>query len=111
MLNIEITHQDSAAIVVISGEVDLYSSPKVRESLLALTKKEQPAIVINLQDVGYMDSSGLATLIEGMQSSAKYGGKFLLTNLREGVLEVFQLSQLDKVFKIYDSPETALKDV
>ncbi len=111
MLKIDITPQSAAAIVAIEGEIDLYSSPKLREALLKLTAQKTPAIVLNLDKVNYTDSSGLATLIEGLQASSKYGGKFVLTNMKDGVREVFQLSHLDKVFEIYPSPEEALQAI
>lgn len=109
MLKIDITRQNLAAIVAIEGEIDLYSSPKLRETLLQLTGEQAPVIVLNLEKVSYTDSSGLATLIEGLQATGKYGGKFVLTSISKEVREVFQLSHLDKVFEIYNSTEEALQ--
>lgn len=111
MLKVKAVTQDSITIVEIEGEVDLYSSPEVRKVLLQLTKEKTPTILINLGKVIYMDSSGVATLVEGLQQVGKYGGKFKLANLRAEVKDVFELSRLDKVFEIYDTIEEALKSI
>ncbi|NIV73238.1 MAG: anti-sigma factor antagonist [Calditrichae bacterium] len=111
MLKIDVDNKDSVTIVRIEGEVDLYSSPEVRKTILELVNQKPEAIVVNLGQVGYMDSSGLATLVEGLQQVGKYSGKFVLANLRTEVKEVFTLSHLDKVFEIYESLGEALKSV
>ena len=107
-MEVKTKNQDSAVVVYISGEVDLYSSPEVRKTIVSLTKKKSPTIIIDLAKVTYMDSSGIATLVEGLQQTGKYKGKFAIANLRSGVKEVFELSRLDKVFDIYENEEQAL---
>jgi len=106
------THKTGEAMVVsIKGDVDLYSSPQLRKTVIALTGKKTPAILINLSDVGYMDSSGVATLVEGLQQAGKYKGKFKLFGLTSTVKEVFELSRLDKVFDIYSDEAAAMASV
>lgn len=109
-MKLEIITENKVKVVIvrIRGEVDLYSSPEVRKTIIALTKKKLPAILIDLSKVTYMDSSGIATLVEGLQQTGKYKGKFAIANLRSGVKEVFELSRLDKVFDIYENEELAL---
>jgi anti-sigma B factor antagonist len=109
MLKFNIIPQDKATMVEIFGEIDMYSSPEVRKVLLQLVDNKTAAIIINFQDVVYIDSSGIATLVEGLQEVEKYNGKFMLTNLSDKVMDVFELSRLDKVFDIYESLEEALK--
>ena len=111
MLKINTTQRDSATILDIFGEVDLYSSPEVRSALLQLVEAETAVIVVNLNNVTYIDSSGIATLVEGLQEMEKYSGKLKLTNLRDAVRNVFELSSLDKVFEIHDTLEEALNGV
>ena len=109
-MNLEVKTENKNDVVIlhIRGEVDLYSSPEVRKQIVAITKKRLPAILVNLAKVTYMDSSGIATLVEGLQQTGKYKGKFAIANLRSGVKEVFELSRLDKVFDIYENEEMAL---
>lgn len=107
MLEVKTISQDAAIIVEIEGEVDLYSSPNLRKVLLDLTKAQNKQILVDLGKVKYMDSSGVATLVEALQQIGKYGGKLKLANLRDAVKDVFELSRLDKVFDIYPSVEEA----
>ena len=109
MLSVNVVKSDNCAIVQIDGEVDLYSSPDLRKQLLELTGRQEKIIIVDLVNVKYMDSSGVATLVEALQQVGKYGGKLKLVNLRDAVKDVFELSRLDKVFDIYDSVETATK--
>ncbi|MBN1999401.1 STAS domain-containing protein [candidate division KSB1 bacterium] len=106
-LEVKTITDEETAFITISGEVDLYSSPRVREQILAVTKKKMPLIVINLEMVTYMDSSGVATLIEGLQLCNKYKGRFILVGLKDNVREVFELSRLDRIFQIRETFERA----
>lgn len=108
MISVNVTKQDRAAILKIEGEVDLYSSPKVRKSLLQLIKEKMPVVVVNLEAVNYLDSSGVATLIEGLQEIGKYSGSLRLCSPTQTVKHVFELSNLDKIFEIYESVDEAL---
>ena len=109
MLKLKVITQNTARIIEINGEVDMYSSPEVREVLLQLVDIKAPTIVLDFRNVVYIDSSGIATLVEALQEVGKYKGDFILANLSKNVLDVFELSRLDKVFDIYNSLEEALK--
>lgn len=108
MLEVTAQKKGPATIVSIKGDVDLYSSPQLRKTVIALTEKKTPAILIDLTQVTYMDSSGVATLVEGLQQTGKYQGQFKLYGLVAAVREVFELSRLNKVFEIYGDEESAL---
>ena len=97
----------SASIVRVSGEVDMSNSPAVRDSLMLLIGEKVPAIVVDLSGVTYMDSSGIATLIEGLQVTTSYGGIFRIAALTSKVRQVFELARLTDVFDIYPDVEQA----
>lgn len=80
----------------------MQSSPAVRQLILDLVKKKVP-VVIDLSAVRYMDSSGVATLVEGLQNSKKLGQHFVLAAPSGSVLGVIKLARLDKVFRIVAS--------
>ncbi len=106
------THElDNATMLAITGDVDLYSSPRVRDALLALTDKKVKNIFIDLTNCPYMDSSGVATLVEGLQQTGKYKGSLKIFGLVSAVKEVFELSRLDKVFDIYPDQEQAMESL
>ncbi len=108
-MEVRVAENNSVQIVEVEGEVDLYSSPQLRKILLDLSKEEHKAILVDLSKVKYMDSSGIATLVEALQQTSKYSGKLKLANLRDAVRDVFELSRLDKVFDIYPTIEDALQ--
>ena len=111
MLEIVTRDKDKVSMVSISGDVDLYSSPQVRKVIIGLIERKAPVIMVDLQAVGYMDSSGIATLVEGLQQVGKYKGELKLFGLTAAVREVFELSRLDKVFQIYPTEDAALKSM
>ncbi|MEE9276329.1 MAG: STAS domain-containing protein [bacterium] len=92
---------DWATLVRISGDVDMSTSSRVREALLELTGEKRSPIVVDLEGVSYMDSSGIATLVEGLQASMEYGGTFRLAALSPKVKLVFDLARLRDVFEIF----------
>lgn len=111
MLEVSTRALEKAVVVMIRGDVDLYSSPEVRKKIIALTDKKTPNILIDLTQVCYMDSSGVATLVEGLQQVGKYKGRLKLFGLDAAVKEVFELSRLDKVFEIYPDESAATESL
>lgn len=109
LLSIEIEEQQGATIVHLKGEVDLNVSPKLRARLKELTSQKKPVIVMDMAGVPYIDSSGVATLVECLQSMSRYQGSLRLCSLTRRASGVFEISRLDTVFRIYGSLEEALK--
>ncbi len=99
----------NVAVIRIDGDVDLYSSPQLRKEILKLVAGPEARLLVNLDAVTYMDSSGLATLIEGLQHINRNNGRMAVTGLRDAVKEVFELTRLDTVFTIYADPESAME--
>lgn len=111
MIEVSTQEMSKAVVLAIVGDVDLYSSPEVRKELIALTERKVKHILVDLHKVSYMDSSGVATLVEGLQQVGKYKGKLLLYGLDSVVKEVFELSRLDKVFDIYPDQDAAMETI
>ncbi|HHL71449.1 MAG TPA: anti-sigma factor antagonist [Bacteroidetes bacterium] len=111
MLEVSTHPVGNAVVVKITGDVDLYSSPEVRKTIIGLTKNKEKNILIDLSQVAYMDSSGVATLVEGLQQVGRYKGTLKLFGLDAAVREVFELSRLDKVFEIYTTEAEALETI
>jgi len=88
------------AVITPRGTVDLYSSPRLREVLMKLLKRKTTKIVVNLADVDYMDSSGLATLIEALHLLVKNGGEMRLAAPKQEILFVLELARLDRLFHV-----------
>lgn len=106
---VEITSRKSGDFdwLGIAGEVDMHASPQVRKALLdALQPKS--ALLVDLSAVRYMDSSGVACLVEAFQTARKQGSSFALVAVAQPVLNVLRLARLDKVFTLYASLDEAL---
>ena len=109
-MKIEISEQrqDASRVqLAVDGEVNIHTSPELRERLKPLLNAGHKEIHIDLSGVNFMDSAGIATLVEGLQWSRSTGGRFVLSGLTENVHDVFSLSKLDTVFEIVDTPESA----
>jgi anti-sigma B factor antagonist len=100
--------RDRSNVLPLKGEIDLHVSPVVTASLTAMIEKQPERVVIDLSGVTYIDSAGLAALIQAMQKVEAYGGKFLLAGLQETVRSIFEISRLDQVFQIFPDTDAAL---
>lgn len=107
-MEVNVRNHQGAAVIEVRGEVDLYSSPRMRQAIVERASARTPTVVVDLSSVQYMDSSGVATLVEGLQLSRGYGGAFRLAGLGGAVREVFKFAKLEKVFEIYEDANRAL---
>lgn len=104
-LNVE--SEDDTMIVRPLGEIDLGRSPSLRQQLSQAMSGDFDRMIIDLSDVPYMDSSGVATLVEAMQLSRRAGSKLVLCGLQDKVRSIFEIARLDTVFTIVDDREAA----
>jgi anti-sigma B factor antagonist len=96
-------------ILDITGDIDLAHSPAMRKALLQeIREKKTPKVFLNLEKVRYIDSSGIASLVEGLKASRDQGSRLILYGLSKTVREVMELSRLQKIFEIHDSEAQAL---
>src|SRR5216110_1278751 len=100
--------QTGSNVLPLKGEIDLHVSPSVTASLNEMIDKRPQRLVVDLSDVSYIDSAGLAALIGAMQRVEGYGGKFALAGLQETVRSIFEISRLDQVFQIFPDANAAL---
>lgn len=99
---------DKMTIFDISGDIDLATSPELRKVLLReLREKRTPRVVLNLKAVRYIDSSGVASLVEGLKASRDVGSRFILFGINTTIREVLQLSKLVRIFEICENEEQA----
>jgi anti-sigma B factor antagonist len=94
-------------LIALEGEIDLHRTPDVKRELEAAIAEKPAKLMVDLSKVTYIDSSGLATLLEGMQGVEFYGGKFYLVALQETIRPIFETSKLDEVFRIVSSVDAA----
>jgi len=87
----------------VRGDVDLYTSPELRDALLKLIPKTNTGLAVDLRHVLYMDSSGVATLVEALKMAGRRHTEFVLVSPSDSVMKVLQLARLDTVFDIRES--------
>jgi anti-sigma B factor antagonist len=108
-VQISARRHDKTTIFDVSGDIDFANSPEVRHSVLReIQESRTPRVAVNLSRVRYIDSSGVASLVEGLKASRDLGSHFILFGLSKTAREVLQLSRLIKVFEIYDNEEQAM---
>ncbi len=98
---------DDGLLVAVAGDINYARAPQLRSQLMDLLKTPRPRLVIDLADVDYMDSSGVATLVEAMQVQRKAGHKMVLCRLSAKVRGIFEIARLDTVFTLVDDVPAA----
>ena len=93
--------EEGIDILQLRGEIDLHYVPVLRSILNGKIKAHCPALILDLREVDFIDSTGLAVLITYHRDCAKFGGMFCLTGLHGHVRHVFELVHLDTVLPIF----------
>jgi anti-sigma B factor antagonist len=106
----EISRRESGDIVIldVNGEIDLYNAPEIKDTINKLIEEKKYNVVINLDKVSYIDSSGIGALISSLSNLKKYQGGLKICNVSGSVRKVFELTKLTSFFEIYDSEQEAI---
>jgi anti-sigma B factor antagonist len=108
-VHISARRHDKTTIFGLSGDIDFANSRDVRDSVLREIRESRTArVVVNLSQVRYIDSSGVASLVEGLKAARDLGCRFILVGLSTSAREVLQLSRLLRVFEVYENEQEAL---
>lgn len=108
-MQISARHLEKTTIFDISGDVDFANSPEIRRLVLReIQECGTPRVVLNLSAVRYIDSSGIASLVEALKASRDLGSRLILFGLGTSTREAFELSRLTKVFEVYGNEVQAL---
>ena len=107
-MQIEKSKNNGVTTLKVSGEVDLHASPNLRSELQTCVSEKTPVLLVDFNDVDYIDSSGLATFIEYLRDASAYEGKIALFGLKKKVRTIFDLVRLNELFTITDSADAAV---
>lgn len=97
-------------ICAIEGEIDINTSPQLRKEFDNFVKSNEKKVLVEFSNVVYIDSSGLATLIEMFQRLKKIGGQMRFSGMGQKIKNAFEITKLHKLFEIFENKEGALKD-
>jgi anti-sigma B factor antagonist len=106
-MTVAVTERKGTQVVSLSGEIDLQTSGEVREAVLGCVRGRHP-VVVGMAGVRYIDSSGVASLVEGFQLARRQGTPFVLASVSPAAMRVLRLARLDRVFAIADDVDSAL---
>jgi anti-sigma B factor antagonist len=99
-LEITVHHDDEGTTVLLRGRLNIDSSPDFRDRLLAILRAQSPeAVIVDLTDVPYIDSSGIATLIEALKMARQRQTRLCLQGLQGRLLELFQVTDMSTLFE------------
>lgn len=108
-MTVEQMTEGDAVILVPKGEIDMSHSPSLQKTIAAVQADKPHRLVLDLEAVPYMDSSGIATLVEALQTSMRHKTSLVLCNLSPRVRSAFEIARLVQMFSIAGSRDEALK--
>jgi anti-sigma B factor antagonist len=107
-LGLDVTERDGWTVLAVRGEVDVYTAPRFRERLIELVSQGQHRIIVDLEGVDFLDSTGLGVLVGGLKRVRNHDGDLALVCTQARILKVFEITGLTKVFAIHDSVDEAV---
>jgi anti-sigma B factor antagonist len=102
--------KDGIEIVDVEGEIDVYTAPRLRELLIELVNTGYYQLVVNMEKVEFLDSTGLGVLVGGLKRVRAHDGSLDLVCTQERILKIFRITGLTKVFGIHDTVDEAIKE-
>ena len=110
-LDVKLESIGGFSLIGLSGEVDVYSAPKLRETIKDLVDEGKYNIVVDLEKVAFLDSTGLGVLVGGLKRVKHHSGELGVICNQEKILRIFRITGLTKVFPIYRSRDELLAKV
>ena len=107
-LDLDVTEKNGVAVLAVKGEVDVYTAPRLREKLVELVTQGKHRIVVDLEGVEFLDSTGLGVLVGGLKRVRSHNGDLGLVCTQHRILKVFEITGLTKVFSIHDTVDEAV---
>ena len=107
-LRLEVSEQGDWSVVEVGGEIDVATAPRLREQLITLVNAQRYRIVVSLEAVDFIDSTGLGVLISGLKRVRTHGGEFALVCTEQRILKVFEITGLLAVFNVYPTIDEAV---
>lgn len=95
-------------VIEVSGEIDVYTAPRLREKIIALVDAGRYRLVVDMERVEFLDSTGLGVLVGGLKRVRAHEGGIDLVCTQDRILRIFRITGLSKVFVIHNSVDAAL---
>ncbi|MCF3944654.1 STAS domain-containing protein [Oceanobacillus alkalisoli] len=99
-LEITLTEEGNQSIIALAGEIDAYTVTNLKETFDSVTKKEGQEVIVDLEHVTYMDSTGLGVFIGALKSTKESDSELKLVNIQDRVYRLFQITGLDEIMDV-----------
>lgn len=109
-LTLQTRDESGRTVVTVGGEIDVYTAPKLRDKISEVVADGRRELVVDLEQVEFLDSTGLGVLVGGLKKVRAEDGSLSLVCSQERLLKIFRITGLAKVFTIHSSVEDALRD-
>ncbi|MGH9301732.1 MAG: STAS domain-containing protein [Acidimicrobiales bacterium] len=107
----DITHQeDQPLVLAVTGEIDVFTAPQLRQQLIDLANAGHTTVIMDMEKVEFLDSTGLGVLVGGLKRLRGVDGDLILVSTQPRVVKVLEITGLTRVFKVYDRMAEALAD-
>ncbi len=106
-LSLETRQENDRTVIEVGGEIDVYTAPKLREKLIELVSEGSYDVVVNLEGVDFLDSTGLGVLVGALKRVKAHDGSLSLVCTQDKILKIFKITGLTKVFPIHSSIDEA----
>ena len=100
--------RDGIEVIDVQGEIDIYTAPRLRELLINLVSEGNYQLVVNLDKVGFLDSTGLGVLVGGLRRVRAHDGWLELVCTQQPILKIFRITGLTEVFGVYQTVDQAI---
>ena len=100
--------KDGIEVIDVAGTIDIYTAPRLRELLIDLVSTNDYQLIVNLERVEFLDSTGLGVLVGGLQRVRAHDGSLDLVCTQERILKIFRITGLTKVFGIHQTVDQAI---
>ena len=100
--------RDGIEVIDVQGEIDIYTAPRLRELLINLVSEGNYQLVVNLDKVGFLDSTGLGVLVGGLRRVRAHDGSLELVCTQQPILKILKITGLTEVFGIYETVDQAI---
>ena len=109
-LEVETQNRGAASVLVLRGEIDVYTAPRLRQAIVDLVDGGATRIVVDMEKVDFLDSTGLGVLVEGLKRVKTREGSLAIVATQDKILKIFDITGLNKAFPIHGSVDDALKE-
>lgn len=106
-LEIKVDSDAEKCVVTLEGEIDVYTAPRLKDSLVDVIEGGCSFVIIDMGNVAFIDSSGLGVLVGALRRAKEHSGAVRLVCTRDNILKIFRITGLDKVFPIFSNVKEA----